>query len=343
MSTTLTRPVHDPKPLADQVVVITGASSGIGLTTARMAADRGARVVAAARSTDALEELADEVDREGGELTPVTADVSDPTDIKQIADTAEDRYGRIDTWVNGAAVSIYGQLVDVPLEEMQSQFEINVWGVVAGSIAAVEHMRESGGTIINVGSITSDRAFPLQGSYAASKHAVKGVTDTLRMELDLEAVPIEVVLIKPAAIDTPLPEHAANYMDEAARIPPPVYAPETVARAICTAAERPQREVIVGGGGKLFVLLERLTPGLLDRIMERVLPAKQKRAGQPRTESGLDGPSGDLEQRGRYDGPVRERSFYTRLTQAGRGPDALHTLALAAAAGYAGYRLLRRR
>lgn len=220
---------ESPKPLEEQVIVITGASSGIGLTTARMAADRGARVVLAARSEDALREATDGIEDEGGDAEYVVADVGDREDVREIARVAEDEYGGFDTWINGAAVSIYGTLEDVPVEEMREQFDTNVWGVMYGSLEAAAHLRERGGTIINIGSIVSDRAIMLQGSYSASKHAVKAFTDTLRMELEDEGAPITVTLVKPAAIDTPYPEHAKNYMDDAATVPAPVYAPETVA------------------------------------------------------------------------------------------------------------------
>ncbi|ELY93283.1 short-chain dehydrogenase/reductase SDR [Natrialba chahannaoensis JCM 10990] len=174
----------------------------------------------------------------------VVADVREPEDIRTISQTAQDAYGRFDTWVNCAAVSIYGKLRDIPPEDLKSQFDTNVWGVLYGSFEAAEQLRDrdGGGAIINIGSIASERAF-LMRSYSASKHAVKGFTDALRMALEKEGAPISITLGKPAAIDTPYPEHAKNYMEQEATVPAPVYAPETVARAILHAAEEPQREV----------------------------------------------------------------------------------------------------
>ncbi len=329
--------------LEEQTIVITGASSGIGLATARMAADRGARVVAAARSEDALVELVEEIEAGGGDAEYVVADVAEREDVREIGAVAEDAYGGVDTWVNGAAVSIYGRLDEVPVSEMRRQFDINVWGLLYGSLEAAEHMKEQGGgAIINIGSVVSERAMLLQGSYSASKHAVKAFTDALRMELEEEGAPVAVTLVEPSAIDTPYPDHAKNYMDEEASLPPPVYAPETVARAILAAAEEPQREVTVGWGGKGMALLGQFAPGLMDRIMETVF-APQQRRDEPADAGGdgLEGPSGNLEERGDYEGHVAESSLYTRIRQRGRSPGAA-ALGAGAVVAYAGYRLLRR-
>lgn len=331
----------EPKPLEDQVVVITGASSGIGLTTARMAADRGARVVLAARSEDALREAVEGIEDEGGDATYVVADVGDRPDVRDIARVAEESYGGVDTWINGAAVSIYGRLEEVPVEEMREQFDTNVWGVLYGSLEALDVLEE-GGTIINIGSILSDRSIMLQGSYSASKHAVKAFTDALRMELEDADRPVNVTLIKPAAIDTPYPRNAKNHMDEAATVPAPVYAPETVARAILHAAEHPQREVTVGGGGKGFAMLGKYAPELMDTLMKSLFGPQQRKDEPPRdAESGLEEPVGELEERGGYEGHVAESSRYTRLRQRGWSPGKA-TLGLGLAGlGYAGYRILR--
>ena len=332
----------DLKPLDEQVVVITGASSGIGLTTARMAADRGAKVVLAARSEDALRELAEEIREAGGEAAYVVADVSDRDDVREIAAVAEDEFGGFDTWVNVAGVFLYGRLDETPVEDMREQFETNVWGLLYGSLEAAEHLKERGGAIINIGSVASEQALALQGSYSASKHAVAGFTDALRMELSEEGAPVSVTLVKPSAIDTPYPEHAKNYMDRAATLPPPLYAPETVARAVLDAAERPRREVTVGAGGKWMTALGSLAPKLMDRLMETVFYRQQRkdRPPRPREENSLDAPAGDLEERGDYEGHVAESSLYTR---AARNPK----LAAGALAGIAGagtlYAFLRRR
>ncbi|QSX00962.1 SDR family oxidoreductase [Haloterrigena alkaliphila] len=336
----------DLKPLAEQVIVITGASSGIGLTTARMAADRGARVVVAARSEGALRELVEEIEAEGGEATAVAADVSDREDVREIRRVAEETYGGFDTWVNGAAVPIYGELEAVPVEEMREQFDVNVWGLLYGSLEAADYFksRDRDGAILNIGSIVSERAIPLQGSYSASKHAVKGFTEAFRMELEKEGAPVSVTLIKPSAIDTPYSEHAKNHMDEGATLPPPVYAPETVARAICHAAEHPQHEVTVGAGGKGMTALGEFASRLMDRVMEAVFYDQQRTGDPPRSDAAaLEEPVGDLEARGDYDGHVSETSLYTSLRQRRSlpGSNAIG-IGLVATAAYATYRLFRR-
>ena len=183
------------KKLADQVVVITGATSGIGLVTARMAAKRGAKLVLVARTESALCSLAEELRESGAEAIYVKADVGVENDVKAVRDAASTEFGGFDTWVNNAAVSIYGKVTDVPIEDHRRLFETNYWGVVYGSLIAAEHLATKGGAIVNVGSALSDRAIPIQGTYCASKHAIKGFTDALRMELEHDKSPISVTPI----------------------------------------------------------------------------------------------------------------------------------------------------
>ncbi|HEX8847135.1 MAG TPA: SDR family oxidoreductase [Pyrinomonadaceae bacterium] len=308
------------KRLGEQRIVITGASSGIGLVTARMAAKRGARLVLAARSRDALRQLADEIRADGGEAVYVVADVGVEEDVRRIRDAAIEHFGGFDTWVNNAGVSIYGRLTDVSMEDQRKLFETNFWGLVHGSRIAAEHLRarpkEQGGAIINVGSSLSDRAIPLQGTYCASKHAVRGYTDALRMELEEEDAPISVTLIKPSAIDTPYKDHARNYLPVEPQNPPPVYAPETVAGAILHCAEHPERDVYVGMGGKAMSVGDKYAPRLTDKVMEAALFNIQQ-TDEPTPEDRRDGlfyASEDLRERGGYDGHVAESSLYTKAT-----------------------------
>jgi short-subunit dehydrogenase len=315
------------KKLSDQVIVITGASSGIGLVTARMAAKKGARLVLAARSDDALRQLTEEIEKDGGQAIHVVADVSNQHDIHRIAQAAVDRFGGFDTWVNNSGVSIYGKIEEVPIEDMRKLFETNVWGLIYGSLEAAKHLKQKGGAIINIGSILSESTAILQTIYSASKHAVKGFTDGLRMELEMDEAPIVVTLVKPAAIDTPYPLHAKNFMDREAQHAPPAYAPETVARAILHCAENPEREVTVGGGGRAITAMNHWVPRLLDKFMENVF-VKQEKAEyppQPLDQNGLDRPVGALEERGNYPGHTRESSYYTSAS--------LHPLATAAIIG----------
>lgn len=300
------------KKLQDQVVVITGASSGIGLVTAKMAAEKGAKVVLAARNDEALQKIAEEIRAKGGECTIVDADVSDQNEVRRIANDAIERFGRIDTWVNNAGVSVYGKLLEVEDKDSRRIFDVNFWGLVYGSKLACEMMRENGGALINIGSILSDRAIPIQGMYSASKHAVKAFTDALRMELEKDKIPISVTLIKPGAIDTPYLDHAKSYMDVRPSHPPPVYAPEIVAEAILHCAEQPVRDLIVGGGGKMVSSMERI-PRFADRMMSWSM-FKDQRSKRPNDEpekNSLHYPMADGEERGTYEGRVLERSLYT--------------------------------
>src|SRR4051812_45761695 len=155
------------KRVDDQVIVITGASSGIGLTTAQMAAARGACVVLSARNGSDLQNAVADIRRRGGRAIAVVADVADATQVDGIAAAAIREFGRIDTWVNAAAVAVYGRLTEIPLEDHRRQFDVNYWGQVHGSRTAVRHLRKDGGALINVGSCVSDRAIPLQGTYCA--------------------------------------------------------------------------------------------------------------------------------------------------------------------------------
>lgn len=304
------------KKLDVQVVVITGATSGIGLTTARMAAKRYAKLVLAARNEDALKKLTDEINEDGGDAMYVVADVGREEDVKNIAEEALGRFGRFDTWINNAGVSIYGRLGEISTEDHRRLFETNYWGVVYGSLAAAEYLRKNGGAIINVGSVLSDRAIPLQGAYCASKHAVKGFTDSLRMELEEEGAPVSVTLIKPSAIDTPYKDHAKKYLEVEPENPPPVYAPETVAEAILFSAENPERDVFVGGGGKALSSLGEFAPRITDKVMEMAMFDMQKTDEPPSHEKeGLyDSADASLRERGGYSGHVAESSIYTKAS-----------------------------
>ena len=300
-------------PLREQVVVITGASSGIGLVTARRAAARGARVVLAARNEGDLRSGCDDIRREGGRAVYVVADVSDPQDVRRIADAAIAEFGRIDTWVNNAAVSMYGEIMELRLDDMRRQMDVNFWGQVYGSRAAVTRMRGHGGALINVASALADRAIPLQGVYCAAKHAIKAFTDSLRMELEAAGVPISVSLVKPASIDTPFFEKAKTYLDVEPQPVPPVYAPEIAADVILRCAEKPTREIIAGGAAERLRLAQ-LFPGVADKFMERNL-FDQQRTSEPtgHRPDNLYGPvTHDGGERGRtWHGRTKETSVLT--------------------------------
>ncbi len=300
------------KSLSDQVVVITGASSGIGLATARMAAERGARVVLVSRDDDDLALASREIQDRGGRASHYVADVADAGAMRGLAQHVVADFGRIDTWINNAGVSAYGRIEEVTLDDARRIFETNYWGVVNGTLAALPHLRSGGGALINIGSVLSDTGYPLQGHYAASKHAVKGFTDSLRLEVAESDAPVSVTLIQPAAIDTPYPEHARNYLGVEPKHMPPVYAPEVVAAAILHCAEQPERNVLVGGSGKLYSASEKFFPRVFDLLKEATGFEGQRTDLPARDDDTLHWPRpGDGRVRGSYPGRVSRTSAYT--------------------------------
>jgi short-subunit dehydrogenase len=258
-----------PRPLDRQIVVITGASSGIGRATARLLASRGAAVVLAARDDAALQDAAREVEEVGARALAVQTDVSDPAQVQRLAEQAVTQFGRIDTWVNDAAVSTYGTVVQLTFEEMRRVIEVDLLGMMYGAKVALPYLRASGGTVINISSVTGKRAVPLQAPYSAAKHGIVGFADALRAELDYENAGVAVTTILPYGIDTPFFYHAWSKLGVLPRPTPPVYAPEDVARAIARAAEHPTREIIVGAAAKATILTQRVSPTLLDWVMGR--------------------------------------------------------------------------
>ncbi|WP_323140518.1 SDR family oxidoreductase [Massilia phyllosphaerae] len=265
------------KPLNQQVIVITGASSGIGLATAQDAAKAGARMVLAARSGDVLEAIVATLEKQGHEAIHVVADVAEREGVQRIADAAIERFGRIDTWANVAGVSIYGKIEDVTEADARRLFDVNFWGMVHGSLVALPHLRRHGGALINVGSEASEVAVPLQGMYSASKHAVKGFTDALRIEVaGVDAAPVSITLIQPTAVNTPLPEHARNYLDRQPKLPTPQLDPHRVAAAILEAAQTPTRDAKVGLMAALDVAVEKMVPALADQVAVLQVPRQQR-------------------------------------------------------------------
>ncbi|HUR99874.1 MAG TPA: SDR family oxidoreductase [Pyrinomonadaceae bacterium] len=298
----------------EQVMVITGATSGIGLTTARMAAEQGAQLMLIARNEEALRQLAGEISLNGRRAVYHAADVADEGSLRAAADKTVSEFGRIDTWVNNAGGSIYGRIMDVSIDDLRRVFETNVWGVVYGSRIAVENLSERGGALVNLGSEVSDAPVPLQGIYSASKHAVKGFTDALRIEVEADGLPISITLIKPTAIHTPFPENAKNYLPYEPQLPGPLYSPDLVAEAILHCAQNPVRDFFIGEMAKLHSSFALNAPRLYDTVQEKGIDSMQN-SGEPSVidrHDGLHQTNSQLHERGSSERFVLEESIYQR-------------------------------
>jgi NAD(P)-dependent dehydrogenase (short-subunit alcohol dehydrogenase family) len=253
----------------DSAVVITGASSGIGRATALAFARAGASVALAARREQALHELAGECERLGGRALAVPTDVTDAEAVRALAARAVGRFGRIDVWVNNAAVSLFGRFEETPPDAYRRVLETNLLGYVHGARAAIPQFREQGsGMLVNVSSIVGRVGQPYTSAYVISKWAIRGLSECLRQELR-DAKDIHVCTVLPASIDTPLFQHAGNYTGRAVKPMRPVYDADEVAAAIVKLAGKPKREVLVGRAGRLMSWQHTLVPGLAERTVAR--------------------------------------------------------------------------
>jgi NAD(P)-dependent dehydrogenase (short-subunit alcohol dehydrogenase family) len=271
------------KPVSQQVVVVVGATSGIGKAAALRFAEKGARVVAAGRSQEALDSLVEEILIKGGTAVGVKTDITDYEQVKSLAEQAVQNYGRIDTWVNVAAVSLYATFEKTEPEEFEQLIHTNLLGQIYGAKAALPHLKMNGGALVQIGSIESKRSFPYHSAYAAAKQGIVGFIDSLRLELQKEGTPVSVTTIMPASINTPFFDKALTRLGVKPRPLPPVYKPELVADAIVYAAQKPVREIVVGGAGKAFVTLQAVSPRMADAVLQRVAFEGQ-RTNQPKTE-----------------------------------------------------------
>jgi NADP-dependent 3-hydroxy acid dehydrogenase YdfG len=287
------------KPLNQQVVVLTGGTSGIGLVAARLLADRGARLFLVACNGDALQAVCAQIRNGGGQADYAVADVAERGELEVAAAKAVETFGGFDTWVNDAGAFIYGRLDTVPLEDQRRLFDVTYWGMVHGTLIAADRLKQTGGgAIINIGSVLGEIAIPYQGAYCAAKFAIKGFTEAFRREAEAEGHPISFTLIKPAAINSPFTDHARNRMDTPGiRNPPPAYDPHLVARAIAYACEKPVRDLTVGGAGGLSLVIGNLlAPRVMDWITARVGHASMTTddPGNPAERDNLYEPREDL-------------------------------------------------
>jgi short-subunit dehydrogenase len=328
------------KPLAQQVVVLTGGTSGIGLVTARMLVQRGARLFLIARNEDALKKVCQELQAQGAQAEYAVADVADKGELSDAADKAVAAFGGFDTWVNDAGAFIYGRLDTVALEDQRRLFDVTYWGSVHGTLIAGERLKRTGGAIINVGSVLGEVAIPYQGAYCAAKFAIKGFTEAYRREAEAERQPISLTLIKPAAINTPFTDHARNRMDSrGTRNPPPAYDTHLVARAIAHACETPVRDLTIGGaGGVSMVIGNLLAPRVMDWVAARLGHASMttRNPGDPAERDNLYEPREDLSENSSLRPLTRKTSL---ALEAQLNPAAT----MAAVAGVAALMMARRR
>ncbi len=256
------------KPIEQQVVVVVGASSGIGRETALQFAKRQAKLVVSARSKSGLASLVDEITQLGAESIAVPADVSLLEQVQTIANSAIERYGRLDTWVHAAATAVISPFEQVTPEEFKRVIDVNLMGQVYGAMVALPHLRRTGrGAFIAISSVEARRSMPLQTSYSASKHGVEGFLDALRAELRYEGVPISITNILPSVINTPFYNKAMTKLGVKPTGVPPYYQPSLVAKAILHAAEHPTRDIIVGDVGRVIDLLQKIAPDLVDTLV----------------------------------------------------------------------------
>jgi len=272
------------KPINQQVVAVVGASSGIGREAALQFAKRGAKVVVSARSESKLAPLLDEIHGFGGEATAVVADVAVFEQVKAIADRTVEIYGRLDTWVHCPAIAVYAPFAQTKPEEFQRVIDVGLMGQVYGAMAALPHLKREGrGALIHISSVLGRRSVPLQSSYCTAKHGMEGFIEALRVELRHERIPISVTSVKPAAVNTPLYNNALTRLGVKPASLPPFYEPTLVADAILYVAEHPTRDFLVGDAARAIDVLQRLSPSLVDFILERVA-FRLQRTSQPKSE-----------------------------------------------------------
>ncbi|MBD1844611.1 SDR family oxidoreductase [Cyanobacteria bacterium FACHB-63] len=256
------------KPINEQVVAVVGASSGIGRDAALKFAERGAKVIVAARSQQGLASLVEEIHQRGGEAIAVIADVADYEQVKAIADKAVDRFGRLDTWVHAAATGLFSTFDRITPEEFKRVIDVNLMGQVYGAMVALPHLKKEGrGSLIHITSVEARRSLPYQSPYSASKHGTMGMIDALRLELKHQGYPINVANIMPGVINTPFYSKGKTKLGVKPMATPPFYNASLVTDAILYAAEHPVRDYIVSDVGKVLDVVQRISPGLVDTAL----------------------------------------------------------------------------
>jgi len=251
-----------------RIVVVTGASAGVGRATAIEFARQGARVALLARGAAGLAGARIDVERAGGEALELPTDVGDAEQVETAAREIEERWGAPEVWVNAAMATVFSPAWRITPEEFRRATATTYLGTVHGTLAALRRMERAGrGVIVQVSSALSYRSIPLQAPYCGAKFAVRGFTESLRCELLHERSPVRLTMVHLSAFNTPQFEWARSHMERLPKPVPPVYAPEVAARAIAWAADHRRRDVYVGAPALKTVIASRLLPGALaDRI-----------------------------------------------------------------------------
>jgi NAD(P)-dependent dehydrogenase (short-subunit alcohol dehydrogenase family) len=304
------------KPLAEQVVVVLGASSGVGRATAREAARRGAKVVVAARNDEALRNAAAEVEGLGSEALAVAVEASSFDELDELCTRAVQRFGRIDTFVATAMVTVYAEVDRLDEDELVRVLDVNFVGRVRAYRAALPHLKASRGTFVDVNSALAYRGIPLQAPYCASKAAARAFFESARVELERHGVDVAISLVLPGAINTPQFDRGRQKRGLQPRPVPPVYQPETTAAAILHCAERPARELPVSWGAQRLLWGQKLSPRVGDLVLRRNGWDSQT-TGEPKP---VDTPDnlwravpGDPGAHGRFDAEAKASTAFTAL------------------------------
>jgi NAD(P)-dependent dehydrogenase (short-subunit alcohol dehydrogenase family) len=315
-----------------RVVVVTGASAGVGRATVRAFARRGADVGLLARDTDGLAAAAKEVQAAGRRAVAVPTDVADPDQVEAAADLVERELGPIDVWVNDAMTSVFAPFTEIEPEEFRRVTEVTYLGYVYGTRAALARMRpRNRGTIVQVGSALAYRGIPLQSAYCGAKHAIQGFTESLRAELYHDRAGIWVTMVQMPALNTPQFDLVLSKLPHRAQPVPPIYQPEVAAQAVVWAATHRRRQLWVGGSTWATLVANKVAPALLDRYLGRTGYRSQQtdRPRDPDRPANLWAPvPGDHGAHGRFDDRAHRRSLQLAATT--------HRRWLAAAAGAAG-------
>ena len=304
------------KPLSEQVVVVAGGSYGLGRAIARAAADRGARVVVGARTRAALDAAVREVEAAGSKGYAVEVDVARRDEVERLVSESVARFGRIDTYIANAMVTVYAEAHRLEEDELRRVFDVNFFGGVYGFWAALPELRKSGGTFIQIASALSYRAIPLQAAYCASKHALRAFFESARVEQEKERSGVDISVILPGAINTPQFDRARQRMGLQPQPVPPIYQPEPFAEAVVSCCERPIRELPLGWGSQKALWGQKLSPRAGDLVLLRngwKAQHTQELKPQDSSDNLFEPLPGDPGAHGRFDDKARDSTAWTWL------------------------------